>query len=68
MEILIAIALFIGGLILGFLFRKMVFEKTVGCLILNESDLSKEYFEFHFEEDVDDLPDKGIIGFRLARK
>lgn len=67
MDLLVMIAIFVGGLVIGFLFRKMAFEKTVGCLILNENNPS-EYFEFHFEKDIDDIPTKGVIGFHLVRR
>lgn len=43
-------------------------DKPIGTLILNESDKSKEYFEFHFEEDIDAFKDEGRISFRVLKK
>ena len=54
------------GVLIGRFIRKPA--KPIGTLVLNESDKTKEYFEFHFEEDIDSFKDKGLISFKLIKQ
>ena len=42
--------------------------RCVGTLYLNKTDPKKEFFEFHFEEDLDEFERDGRISFRLVSR
>ena len=65
--LIVAIAILVG-FVIGIITGMCRSDKPIGTLILNESDKSKEYFEFHFEEDIDTFKDEGRISFRVLKK
>lgn len=52
---------FIFGIILGK--RK---QKTIGTLYLNRSNPTKEFFEFHFKDDLSTFEKKSAVSFNLV--
>ena len=66
--LIIAIAVVVGALV-GFLIGRLIFfVKPIGLLILNETDHTKEFFEFHFTDDIDIFRDKDRVSFHLAKR
>ena len=65
--VIVAVSVVIG-FVLGIIISKLSGKKPVGCLILNETDHSKEYFEFHFIDDIDIFKNRKKISFYLLKQ